>query len=126
MARSSKAYEKANDNLRRRQFPLGLKIWKDTAVVTQNLNRRDSFISRGSLLTAIDGMPIQSIVDSLFQYISADGNNLTHKYQTLSNRGAFSSLYLSVFGQKSSFLVDYIDTLGRKGSSKIFIYTPPL
>ncbi len=125
VARSSKAYENANDSMRRRQFPLGLKIWKDTAVVTQNLNRKDSFITRGSLLTAIDGRPVQSIVDSLFQYLSADGNNLTHKYQSLSNRGVFSNLYLSVFGYKPSFHVEFIDTLGRRGNSRIFIYKPP-
>ncbi|MCW3074146.1 MAG: hypothetical protein JWP69_1215 [Flaviaesturariibacter sp.] len=124
-ARLSKDYGKSNDTLRNRFFPLVLKIWPDTALITQNLHRKDSLVTRGAVLTAIDGRPMQQVVDSLFQYLSTDGYNLTHKYQTLSNRGSFGSLYTSVFGYKPSYAVDFIDTLGQPRRAAISIYTVP-
>lgn len=122
--RASRDYFNGRDSLRTHQFPLNLKLWPDTAMVTANLNRRDSNIQRGAFITAIDGLPIQQIVDSLFEFLSADGYNLTHKYQTLSNRGVFSSLYLSRFGYKPSFAVDFIDTLGNQRHAVLPIYKP--
>ncbi|MDB5197130.1 MAG: hypothetical protein JWP88_1501 [Flaviaesturariibacter sp.] len=120
--RSSRQYEKGGDTIRNRFFPLVLKLWPDTAIITQNLNRRDSIVTRGSILTAIDGRPMQQIVDSLFQYLSTDGYNLTHKYQTLSNRGAFGSSYTAVFGTKPRYTVNFIDTLGKERTGTVSAY----
>lgn len=122
--RSSKRASRYPDTLRNRQFPLVLKIWKDTAVVALNLLRRDTVIKRGSIITHIDGKPMQAIVDSLFQYLPADGYNLTHKYQTLSNRGVFSYLYLSVFGHRSRFVVRFLDTAGQTKTALVPLYFP--
>ncbi len=69
--RSSKQfarYRNRRDSLSNPQFPLLLKFWKDTAIVTFNLNRKDSFIKRGAILKSIDGRPIQQIIDTLFQF----------------------------------------------------------
>jgi len=125
--RSSKQYAKyrdQKDSLNNPQFPLLMKFWKDTAIITFNLNRKDSFIKRGSILTAIDDRPIQQIVDSLFKYLSTDGYNLTHKYQALSNRGSFGNLYLSVFGYRPSLRINYIDSAGVNKSSIATILKP--
>lgn len=121
--RPSKKWLNSSDSLRNRSFPLYLKIWKDTALVTANLNRKDSLIKRGALIKAIDGRPMQAIVDSLFQFLSTDGFNLTHKYQTLSNRGNFGNLYLSVFGYKPTFTVVVEDPDGRERSTQIRLFT---
>jgi len=97
--RASKAYTKYYDTARiARIFPLSLKLWDDTAVIAANLNRRDSMLRRGTVITKINGRPMKVIVDSLFNYISTDGYNTTHKYQSLSNRGFFGALYSSVYG----------------------------
>jgi hypothetical protein len=106
-------------------FPLQLKLWEDTAIITQNISRRDSFIRRGYLLNSIDGRPISEIRDSLFRYLSTDGYNLTHKYQTLSNRLVFSSLYTNVYGNKPAYLVGYTDTLGIQHLDSLHAYTVP-
>jgi hypothetical protein len=98
--RASGRYLRSVDSLRPRPLPLSIKIWPDTAVVTGNANRRDSVVMRGAVLTAIDGVPMSRIVDTLFRYLPADGYNLTHKYQTLSNRGVFANMYPAVFGYK--------------------------
>lgn len=107
-------------------FPLQIKIWPDTAVITQNISRRDTFLKRGSLLHSIDGRPMSKITDSLFRYLSTDGYNLTHKYQTLSNRGVFASLYTTVFGNKPKYQITYSDSLGTTRESVIhsYIQTP--
>jgi hypothetical protein len=118
--RASKAYSRRGTG---RYFPLVIKTWGDTTVITQNLSRRDSNVIRGSLLTAINNIPIHYIIDTMFQHLSADGYNLTHKYQTLSNRGVFGSTYTALFGARQKFKVSYIDTLGRSRSDSVFLYT---
>ncbi len=120
--RPSKSYLRSSDTLRNRQFPILFKLWKDTALVTFYAGQRDSGLSKGAVVTAIDGMPMQHIVDSLFQFISTDGYNLTHKYQTLSNGGVFGALYLNVFGYKPTFTISYINAAGAKKSTTIPIY----
>jgi hypothetical protein len=105
-------------------FPLYIKAWPDTVIVTANLNRKDSNITRGVILKAIDGKPISYIVDSMFSYLSADGYNTTHKYQTLSNGGIFRSLYAVIFGLKQRIPVEFIDTLGNLRTATLSLYNP--
>ena len=120
----SRAYDRLPDSLRNRPFPLSLKIWKDTAIVAANLNRRDSNLIKGSLITSIDGKPMNAIVDSLFQFLSGDGYNLTHKYQTLSNRGSFGNLYTAVYGYRPRYKVGFRDTLGVDRMEWLRIFMP--
>jgi hypothetical protein len=122
--RVSDQYYRATDSLRSRQFPLGFKFWADTAAVTYNLNRKDTAVLRGYVVTEIDGKPVPQILDTLFRYLSTDGYNLTHKYQTLSNRGVFNSLYNSVYGTKTTYQVTYLDTLQQKRTATIKLFNP--
>lgn len=110
--RASKAATRYSDRVRSWMFPLNIKAWKDTVVITSNLSRSDSNVMRGALLKSIDNKPIDRIIDSLFQHVSGDGYNLTHKYQTLSNGGVFRSMYGSIYGLKSKTPIEYIDTAG--------------
>ena len=110
--RASKAAVKYSEKTRSLMFPLNIKAWKDTVVITSNLSKKDTNVMRGSLLKSIDGKPISIIIDSMFQHISADGFNTTHKYQTISNAGVFRSLYGSLFGLKPKTPIEFIDTAG--------------
>jgi hypothetical protein len=110
--RASKAATKYSDRVRTWMFPLNIKAWRDTVVITSNLSRSDTNVMRGSLLKSIDNKPISLIIDSLFQHVSGDGYNLTHKYQTLSNGGVFRSMYGSIYGLKSKTPIEYFDTAG--------------
>jgi hypothetical protein len=128
--RQSKAAAGSSQTGRSRMFPLNVKIWPggpyghtDTAVVTSNLNRRDTNVLRGVVLKSIEGKPVDQIVDSFFMHLPADGYNLTHKYQSLSNFGVFRNMYASLFGLKSRFRIEYIDTLGVIQSANINLYT---
>ncbi len=106
-------------------FPLQIKTWADTTVITQNISRRDSIVRRGYLLNSIDGRSMAEIRDTLFRFLSTDGYNLTHKYQTVSNRNVFGSLYTSVFGNKKEYRIGYTDTLGQRHETILHAYIPP-
>jgi Peptidase family S41 len=123
--RSSKKFLKYLDTARiARIFPLSLKLWDDTAVVAANLNRRDSLLKRGVQVNKINGRSVKEIVDTLFEYISTDGFNTTHKYQALSNRGYFGSLYTSVFGFADNYSIEFTDSSGLIKNTSIKTYRP--
>lgn len=105
-------------------FPLLVKAWPDTVIVTGNLNRKDTTVTRGVVLKAIDGRPINAIVDSMFSFLSNDGYNTTHKYQTLSNGSTFRTLYAVIFGLKRQMPVEFIDTTGKLRSAVLNLYNP--
>lgn len=123
--RPSKTFAKYQDTVRLgRVFPLSLKLWQDTAVVAANLNRRDSILKRGTIITAINGLPMAKIVDTLFSYIGTDGHNRTNKYQVLSNRGYFGSLYSTLFGYPPAYSINFIDSMGRAGTTLLRPFFP--
>ena len=123
--RSSKKFANYLDTVRiTRLFPLSLKLWDDTAVIAANLNRRDSVLKRGVQIHKIHNHTIKEIVDTLFEYISTDGYNTTHKFQALSNRGFFGSLYTSVFGFADSYNIEYTDSTGLLKNTTIKPYYP--
>jgi hypothetical protein len=123
--RPSKNWIKYSDTVKLgKMFPLSLKIWDEAMVVTANLNRRDSILKRGVVITSINGKSWQQITDTLFKFISADGRNTTHKFQTLSNRGVFSSLYTSLFGISDRYIIDYLDSTGGEKRVMIPAYNP--
>lgn len=103
-------------------FPINIKAWGDTAVVTSNINKKDSNVVRGVLLQSIDGRTMQQVFDTLFRFTNTDGYNLVHKYQSISNRNVFPSLYTYVFGLKQSYKVSFIDTLGISRTADMKIY----
>ena len=103
-------------------FPLSVKIWPQAAVVTANLNRKDSIIKRGTVITSINGKTIQEITDTLFRYISTDGHNNTHRYQRLSSFGAFGSAYTSIFGLSDKYAISYIAANGNIVTDSIAVY----
>lgn len=123
--RASKRFLNYQDTARlTRVFPLSLKLWNDTAVVAANLNRRDSLLTRGTQITRINGRSIKEVVDTLFNYISTDGYNTTHKFQTLSNRGFFGALYSSLFGIADQYSIEFIDSTGLVKNTTIKTYLP--
>lgn len=123
--RPSKNWSKYADTVRLgKMFPLSLKVWEEAMVVTANLNRRDSILKRGTVITKINGRTREQLVDTLFDYISTDGYNRTHKFQTLSNRGFFGSLYSNLFGLSDRYDIEYLDSTGAPKRVSIPVYNP--
>lgn len=130
VTRSSKAFMKYRDTNLNKIFPLSLKIWpgtsasEDTATVAANLYRRDTILTRGVVVKKIDNKPIETIIDTLCQYISSDGHNMTHKFQSLSNRGGFGAAFTSIYGQKENYFIDYLSNDGAEKTTTIASYNP--
>lgn len=123
--RASKAWGRRPDTTSiSKFFPFNVKVWPDTMVVTTNLNRKDSVLTRGTVIKKINGKTSSEIVNILFDYMSTDGYNLTHKYQSLSNRGYFGSLYTSVFGLSDKYSIEYLDSTGADQKITIPAYNP--
>ena len=120
--RSSKKFARYLDTSSTEHFPLSIKFWKDSAVVYDNLNRDDAILSRGTILTSINGRPVTFYRDSLFQFISTDGYALTHKYQALSNSGGFAGWYKNVFGLSARTRIGYIDRTGKEDTTTLAPY----
>jgi C-terminal processing protease CtpA/Prc len=99
-----------------------LKLWPDTAFVVANLSKKDSLLTQGAVLHAIDGVPMQRIIDTLFKHLSTDGYNITHKYQTLSNRGGFGNAYTALFGNKPRYTFEFTDSTGQRRTANVSAY----
>jgi hypothetical protein len=121
---ASKDYVRYLDTTRLRQFPLILKFWEDTMVVTNNLNRHDTVLKRGTVICSINGRTARELTDTIFPYIVTDGYNLTGKYQYLSSGFHFSSWYKDIFGYDSGYAIRYLDTAGRVRETYVPIYDP--
>jgi hypothetical protein len=122
--RPSKAAGYYAERTRSFALPLSIKAWPDTVIVTANLNRKDTNVTRGVLLKSIEDRPVQTIIDSFFTYLSGDGFNTTHKYQTLSNGGNFRNLYSSVYGLRRKMKIEFVDTAGVFKSAVVDVYNP--
>ncbi len=64
----------------------------------------------GAEITAINGMSVTAVIDTLLTNITADGKNLTKKYSIMNQQ--FSELYRLFIGSPDRFTVDYLDSKG--------------
>lgn len=119
--RSSKKYSNYYSRKRLPQFPLSLKVWKDSAVVISNLpnSRRDTTtgLTRGTIITSINNFTTRLILDSLSQLIGTDGYSNNFQYQLISFN--FPAYYRNAFGTDSLYKVKYIDSLGKEKEIKL-------
>jgi hypothetical protein len=105
------------------EFPLQLKVWKDSAVVIWNLHTKDSILKRGTIVTAINQLPIKPLVDSIYEIMSTDGNSINFKSQVLTNN--FAGWYKARFGDAdSAYQISYIDSAGNATTTSIAAYVP--
>jgi hypothetical protein len=113
----SKAYDKWVHNKRFAAFPLFMKFWNDTMVVTANLNRRDTVLKRGTLITSVNGMHYQELTQTLFGYMTEDGFADNVNYIRLSSN--FPYYHRNVFGLSKQYTVQFLDPVGKEQSIKI-------
>ncbi|WP_205508011.1 S41 family peptidase [Longitalea arenae] len=122
--RYSKQYGRYIDTAKLKMFPLSFKVWGDSMAITANINRKDSILKYGTLVTAIDGYSVRKLTDTFLNYISGDGNSINGKYQSLSNSGAFGSLYRNLIGLKDQIQVTYLDSTGTEQTVSVPVFDP--
>ncbi len=108
----SKAYNNWALGKRIPSFPLLLKCWNDTLAVTANLNRKDSVLKRGTLITSINGIKNAALIKTMFGYMTEDGYAINVNYSRLSN--SFPYYHRNIFGVSKMYAVTYIDKSGAK------------
>jgi len=122
----SKQYGRYLDTAKIKMFPLSFKVWSDSMAIIANINRKDSILKYGTLVTAIDGYRTRQLTDTFLNYISGDGNSLNGKYQSLSNSGAFGNLYRNIMGMKDQITVTYIDSTGTEQTVNVPVFDPSI
>ena len=123
LVRASKKYLKYADKLKEKaSFPLAMKIWGDTVAVAQQIYRQDSVLTRGALLDSLNGLSAKFLLDTMYHYVIADGNNLIAKNQVLSTATYFGSLYTSLYGWKPAYKINFIDSSGHPRETVIKPY----
>ncbi|MEI8058785.1 MAG: S41 family peptidase, partial [Ferruginibacter sp.] len=118
----SKAYNKWVRNKQIPSFPLFIKAWNDTMIITGNLNRKDSVLKRGTLITAINGLSNIQIEETMFGYMTEDGIANNVNYLRLSNN--FPYYHRNIFGLDSTYIINYIDAEGKAQSVNIPVFNP--
>ncbi len=117
----SKNYNKWISNKTIPSIPLYFRAWNDSLIVTANLNRKDSVLKRGTVVTAINGFSSRKIIDSIFLFLTLDGYSQNINYARLSNN--FPHYYRNVFGIYDQYNIEYKDSTGNihKAKAPLFI-----
>lgn len=113
----SKAYNKWSVNKKFPSFPLFLKSWNDTLAVVSNLNRKDSVLKRGMLITSINGMKNAELRDYMFEHLVEDGYADNVNYIRLSSN--FPYYHRNILGISKNYTVTYIDSSGIEKSTSL-------
>jgi hypothetical protein len=103
-------------------FPLFIKIWGDTMVVTGNLNKKDSVLKPGTLITSVNNMSARQIVQRIFQYLPLDGYADNVNYLRVSSN--FPYFHRNVFGLYKNYKVGYIDSAGNEKTITVPMWAP--
>jgi len=105
-------------------FPLFVKVWKDTMMVTGNLNsKNDSVIKKGDFITAINGIKTADMISIMFNYMVEDGYANNVNYIRLST--GFPYFHRNIFGLYKNYFVNYTDSNGVAKTALIPYYAPP-
>ena len=117
----SKNYNKFMRGIRLPSFPLFLKIWGDTMLVTANLNRKDTILKRGTQIYSIDGRTASDLTSVMFRYLPTDGYSYNLNYLRLSS--AFPYYHRNIFGLNKNYLIGYTDSSGN-GYTTVPLFDP--
>jgi hypothetical protein len=104
-------------------FPLLLKVWGDTMLVTANLNRKDSVIKTGTVLTSINGTGSHQLLQQMFRYLPLDGYSDNVNYIRISS--SFPYFHRNIFGIYKNYRVGYIDSTGIEKTALLPMWVPP-
>ena len=120
----SKGWNKFITNKHIPSFPLYLKIWNDTMVVNYNLNANDSILTRGTIITSINGIRSADIISIMFDYMVEDGYSNNVNYIRLCT--SFPYFHRNIFGLYKTYDVAYIDSTGAEKNISIPYFNPPV
>ncbi|MGB4845565.1 MAG: S41 family peptidase [Ferruginibacter sp.] len=116
----SKAYNSWAADKKFPSFPLFLKCWNDTMAVTNNLNRKDSVLKRGTLITSINGKNSTALKNIMFNYMVEDGYADNVNYIRLSSN--FPYYHRNILGISKNYKLTYLDSLGLEKTISVPVF----
>lgn len=118
----SKNYTKWLRHKKFPSFPLYLKVWEDSMVVMLNLNRNDSILKRGSVVTAVNGLSTSALISRIFDCLPQDGYASSNNYIRMSSN--FPYFHRNIFGLSKNYDITYLDSTGAVRHTNVPLYTP--
>lgn len=118
----SKDWNRFIKNKRIPSFPYQVKVWSDTMMVLGSLNRKDTAIKRGDFITSINGIKNADIIQTMFNYMVADGYAENVNYIRLSS--SFPYFHRNIFGLYQHYFIQYSDSSGNEKSALIPYFAP--
>lgn len=103
-------------------FPVYVKVWGDTMVVMGNLNKKDSILRPGAIITSINNLGVQQMVSKMFQYLPTDGYADNVNYIRISSN--FPYFHRNVFGLYKNYKVGFVDSIGNAKTITIPMWAP--
>lgn len=103
-------------------FPLYLKIWKDTMAVTASLNRKENLFKRGTIVYSINGLNVNQLTRTMFEYLPEDGYADNINYIRLSS--SFPYFHRNIFGLSATYNITYSDNSGNIKYAEVPLYKP--
>lgn len=103
-------------------FPLLLKFFGDTMMVSRNLIRTDSILKRGTILLSINGLDSRRLKDELFSSFPMDGYAATVNLARLNNN--FPFYHRMVMGVDSPYMIKYLDENNSPKTISVPAYQP--
>ncbi len=119
---SSRAYRKWAIGKRLPSFPLYFKVWGDSMAVSANLNRKDSIFKRGTLVTSVNGVSTDRLVQHIFNFLPEDGYANNVNYIRLS--GNFPHYHRNIYGLSSKYNITYLDSAGAEKKTELPLFIP--
>ncbi len=103
-------------------FPLHMKFFGDTMMVSRNLNRTDTQIKKGTIILTINGMDSREIKDRMFANLPMEGYAESVNLARLNNN--FPFYHRMVMGVDSFYAIQFQDDQNLIKSSTIAAYKP--
>jgi Peptidase family S41 len=118
----SKSFTRFFKGVQLPSFPLFMKVWGDTMIVTNNLNRKDSILKRGTQITSVNGIGPKQLASTMFRFMPTDGYSDNINYIRLS--GAFPYYHRNIFGLSKNYTVGYLDSLSTEKKVQVPFFNP--
>ena len=118
----SKGWDRFIRNKRIPSFPLYIKLCRDTMTITGNLNRKDSVLKRGTVITGINGIRSGPLIKKMFDYLSEDGYADNVNYVRVSSN--FPYFHRNIFGLYKNYSVGYLDSTGNERKMIVPLFVP--
>lgn len=113
----SKAYNRWVEDKKLPSFPLFLRCWNDTLAIAANLNRKDSVLKKGMLITSVNGIKNAALLKHMFGFLTKDGYEESVNYVRLSSN--FPYYHRNIFGSSNKYSINYLDSAGNEQSTII-------